>query len=66
MMVRKPIYNSYLSNITKLSAGNEHSLALNKNNEIYIWGAAGLTGLGDYNKRPIPTKMDFFNKTKIA
>ena len=57
--------NSYLSNIVKLSAGNEHSLALTKNGELYIWGAGGLTGLGDCNKITIPTKMDYFSKTKI-
>lgn len=65
-IVRKPVLNIYLSNITKLSAGNEHSLALNKNSELYIWGGGGLTGLGDANKRSIPTKMDFFNRTKVV
>jgi alpha-tubulin suppressor-like RCC1 family protein len=65
-MVRKPVLNPYLQNITKLSAGNEHSLAVNKNSELYIWGGGGLTGLGDTNQRNIPTKIDFFNHTKIS
>lgn len=43
-IIRKPIMNPYLSNIIKLSAGNEHSLALTKTNELYTWGAGGLTG----------------------
>ena len=63
--MRKPILNPYLANITKLSAGNEHSLALTKNGELYVWGASGLTGLGDLNSKPIPTKLEFFSKTKI-
>jgi alpha-tubulin suppressor-like RCC1 family protein len=50
----------------KVSAGNEHSLALTKNGELYVWGAPGLTGTGDTNKRTIPTKLDFFNKSKVV
>ena len=63
--VKRPVLNQYLSNITKLSAGNEHSLALTKNGELYIWGGGGLTGLGDQTQHNIPKKMDYFSKTKI-
>jgi alpha-tubulin suppressor-like RCC1 family protein len=63
--VRKPVLNQYLQNITKMSAGNEHSLALNKQGDLYIWGGGGLTGLNDMNKRPVPTKLDFFNTMKV-
>ena len=44
-IVRRPILNPYLQSVNKLSAGNEHSLAINKNLELYIWGGGGLTGL---------------------
>jgi alpha-tubulin suppressor-like RCC1 family protein len=46
-VVRKPALNQHLTNIVKLSAGNEHSLAINKNGELFIWGAGGLLGSGD-------------------
>lgn len=58
--------NIYLQNITKLSAGNEHSLALTKNGELYIWGGAGLTGLGDMKQQNSPVRMEVFSKTKIV
>jgi alpha-tubulin suppressor-like RCC1 family protein len=64
--VRKPILNPYLSNIVKLSAGNEHSIGLTKNGELYVWGGGGLTGTGDLNKRTVPIKLDFFNNTKVV
>ena len=59
-IVRKPLLNPYLSNVTRLSAGNEHSLAMTKSGDLYVWGGGGLTGLNDVNIRPIPTKMEFF------
>lgn len=37
--VRKPRLIQNLRNIVKLSAGNEHSAALDKNHEIYTWGS---------------------------
>lgn len=58
--VRRPVLNSYLQNIVKLSAGNEHSLAITKSGDLYIWGGGGLTGLGDNEQRNVPTKMEFF------
>lgn len=64
-IVRKPVLNPHLSNIVKLSAGNEHSLAITKNGELYIWGAGGLLGSGDENKRSVPAKCEYFSKSKI-
>lgn len=63
--VRKPAFNPYLQNVSKLSAGNEHSLAITKSGDLYIWGGGGLTGLGDTNIVSIPTKMDFFQNQGI-
>jgi len=33
-----------LRNIVKLAAGNEHSVAINKNQELFTWGAKTQTG----------------------
>ena len=38
-MVRKPKLIENLRNIVKLSAGNEHSAAINKNQELFTWGS---------------------------
>ena len=65
-IVRKPVLNPYIQNVIKLSAGNEHSLAITKTGDLYVWGAAGLTGLGHQNKVEIPTKMEFFNKNRVV
>ena len=40
-IIRKPVLNSSLQNIVKLSAGIDHSLAINKSDELYMWGAGG-------------------------
>lgn len=45
--VRKPALNTYIGNVIKLSAGNEHSIAITKTGDLYVWGGGGLTGLGD-------------------
>ena len=66
VFIRKPVQNPYLSNIVKLSAGNEHSLALNKNGELYSWGGNGLAGTGDSIKVTVPKKIEFFKKSKVA
>lgn len=64
-MVKRPILNPYLSNITKLSAGNEHSVALTKNLDVYIWGSSSQTGLHDITTRHTPSKMEFFIDKKV-
>ncbi len=45
-IVRKPVLNSKINNVAKLAAGHENSLALTKTQELYVWGAGTLTGLG--------------------
>ena len=42
--VRKPVMIDGLRNIVKLAAGNEHSVAINKNQELFTWGAKTQTG----------------------
>lgn len=54
-VVRSPQINPYLTSVAKLSAGNEHALALTKSGELFVWGSAMLTGLGDTEHRPVPT-----------
>lgn len=58
--VRVPALNVHITNVNKVSAGNEHSIAINKSGDLYVWGGGGLTGLGDANVRNLPTKMEFF------
>ena len=75
-VVRKPILNQYISNVTKLAAGHEHSLALTKSQDLYVWGSGALTGLGDKLKECPetnefeniyqPTLLEFFKKQKIV
>ena len=50
----------------KLSAGYEHSLAINKGGELFIWGSGGLTGNNDNNNKSIPIRLEFFNNKKIG
>ncbi len=64
--VRKPVLIQNLMNIAKISAGHEHSLAVSKSSELFLWGCGGLTGHGHLNQVNIPTKLDFFAKTKIS
>jgi len=65
MVVRKPVINPYVANIAKLGAGNEHSLALTKSGDLYIWGSHAVTGLNDTENRTIPSLHDFFQNLKI-
>ena len=60
----------------KLAAGHEHSLALTKNQELFVWGSGALTGLGDklkensetgeYENIHQPTLLSFFKNQKIV
>jgi len=63
--VRKPVMNKHLQNVVKVSCGNEHSLAITKNNDLYIWGLGGVLGLGDLETRFVPTKHESLSKLKI-
>ena len=75
-VVRKPILNQFVSKVIKLAAGHEHSLALTKNQELYVWGSGALTGLGDSLKNNAetgecenvyyPTQLEFFKTHKIV
>ena len=76
VVVRKPILNQYVSNVVKLAAGHEHSLALTKSQDLYAWGAGALTGLaGDLKENAetgecenvyLPTQLAFFKNHKIV
>lgn len=63
-MVRKPVLNTFIKNVAKLAAGHEHSLALTKTQDLYVWGTGSLTGLGLEENIGIPTHFDFFTKAK--
>mmetsp|Transcript_2106 Transcript_2106/g.1981 ORF Transcript_2106/g.1981 Transcript_2106/m.1981 type:complete len:105 (+) Transcript_2106:352-666(+) len=64
-IVRKPILNPFLANVVKLSAGNEHSIAVTKSGELYSWGGGGLTGTGDQTNITVPTAIHL-NKISMA
>jgi alpha-tubulin suppressor-like RCC1 family protein len=55
-----------MHNVAKLNAGNEHSVALTKNSELYIWGNALCTGMNDTEDRTVPTQHEFFKNLKIS
>jgi len=66
--VMKPVLNTNLSNVSMLGAGNEHSMALTKNSQLYVWGAAAQTGLDlppTVEKQSTPTILEYFGKHKI-
>ena len=63
-IVRKPVLNTHLSNVAKLAAGHEHSLALTKTQDLYVWGCGSLTGLDVEQNVCVPTYLDFSNKAK--
>lgn len=54
-----------LKNVVKVAAGNEHSVAINKNHELYSWGLSTQTGQNDTLNRDTPTKIEYFKNTKI-
>ena len=61
-IVRKPVLNTMISNVTKLAAGHEHSLALSKTQELFVWGDGYLTGLGVEENVSVPTHLDLYSK----
>ena len=63
---RAPQPNQYLTSVSKLSAGNEHCLALSRSGELFVWGSANLTGLDDVDHRSTPTKLDFFTDNRAS
>ena len=56
-MVRSPKLNPYLCGVVKITAGNEHAMALTKSDELYVWGSAMLTGLNDKENRCVPATI---------
>eukprot|EP00352_Strombidinopsis_acuminata_P002180 CAMPEP_0176379636 /NCGR_PEP_ID=MMETSP0126-20121128/30504_1 /TAXON_ID=141414 ORGANISM="Strombidinopsis acuminatum, Strain SPMC142" /NCGR_SAMPLE_ID=MMETSP0126 /ASSEMBLY_ACC=CAM_ASM_000229 /LENGTH=112 /DNA_ID=CAMNT_0017742507 /DNA_START=1063 /DNA_END=1401 /DNA_ORIENTATION=- len=64
--VRRPVLNPYLSSVSKAYAGNEHTVALNRVQDLYVWGSGGQLGLNkDMTNKTTPTKLLFFNNIKI-
>ena len=63
--VRKPSRIAALSNVVKVSAGNEHSVAINKNQELFSWGSSSQTGLNEKNNRDTPCKIEALRHHKI-
>ena len=63
-IVRKPVLNTHIHNVVKLSAGHEHSLALTKTQELYSWGFGPFTGLGEDDNVLVPTLLDIYMKGK--
>ena len=63
-VVRKPVLNTHINNVAKLAAGHEHSLALTKTHELYVWGTGPLTGLGVEDNVSVPTHLNFAEKQK--
>lgn len=57
--VRKPKMIHALRNIVKLSAGNEHSVAINKNQELFSWGSMYQTGQNDSKNRSQPQRIAY-------
>jgi regulator of chromosome condensation len=51
--------------VLKVSASHEHSMALTKMNELYTWGSAMLTGIGEQENSYYPTEMAFFKSKQI-
>lgn len=53
-----PVKISTANNWIMVSAGSEHSMALNSSGELYVWGSNAYVqlGLGDQVNRSIPTK----------
>ena len=65
-VVRYPVLNTHIKNVAKLAAGHEHSLALTKTQELFVWGTGSLTGLDVDDVVPVPTLLDFFKKAKAS
>lgn len=55
-----PVRSGTLSGIVAISAGMEHSLALDGNGRVYAWGQgdAGQLGLGSSANKATPTRID--------
>lgn len=66
-IVRFPQLNTHLLNVTHLSAGNEHALALTKTGELFTWGSAALTGHdNDQNKHQPAPLFQFSGNSSVV
>ena len=55
------------ANVTKLAVGNNHVLALDKDNTVWVWGgnSSGQLGASDVgNKTATPTKLEIYRTAK--
>jgi len=54
--------------VTKMECGGGHSMVLNEENELWVWGfgAYGRLGFGDELNRTSPTKSKYFQGKKIV
>ena len=56
----------HINNVVKLAAGHEHSLALTKTLELYVWGTGSLSGLAVEENVCVPTHLDLTVKARSA
>jgi len=56
-----------LTKIKKIYCGAGHTMAINENDELYVWGCNedGELGLGDFSNGSTPTLNSFFKNKKI-
>ena len=60
VLVKSPDGEGVLENIVAISAGNYHSIALDKDGNVYTWGynGYGQLGLGNTTNTVLPVKVD--------
>ena len=60
VQVKSPDGEGVLENIVAISAGNYHSIALDKDGNVYTWGynGYGQLGLGNTTNTVLPVKVD--------
>lgn len=73
VQVLSPDGAGYLTDIIAIAAGNQHTLALQRGGEVWVWGSNGLGELGigavDFASHPYPvqvTGLDSYNISAIS
>ena len=58
----------YLGNIADIAVGAEHSIAITKTGEVYVWGrnSWGQFGIGNKNGSSLPVKSNMKNAIRIV